>query len=156
MKTLALAVALILSGPACADGFSVAGGADVAHDPGEMYGEIRYSHDLYEFDSGINFGASAYLGSMSTKGIGIYAKGESLLFGFGVEYADANHDTVNSEHGYELRAEWEFVDQWSIGIKHRSNCATICRKVPFLDNMKKGSADKNNHGFNYLIVRYEF
>jgi len=156
MKTLALAVALILSGSAYADGFSVAGGADVGFDAGRTYGEIRYSHDLYEFDNGINLGASGYLGSMNTKGIGIHIKDGSLLFGIGVEYADANYDTVNSEHGYELRAEWEFVDQWSVGIKHRSNCATVCRKVPLMDNMKKGSDDKNNHGFNYLIVRYEF
>ena len=156
MKTLALAVALILSGPACADGFSVAGGADAGFDAGRTYGEIRYSHDLYEFDGGTKFGASGYLGSMDTKGLGIYFKGESLLFGFGVEYADEDEDIVGTEHGYELRAEWEFIEQWSFGWKHRSNCSHVCRKVPLMDNMKKGPDDGTNHGFNYLIVRYEF
>ena len=152
----ALALALILSGPACADGFSIAGGVDVGFAAGDTYGEVRYSHDLHEFDGGNIFGASAYLGSMNTRGVGIYFKGESLLFGFGVEYADADEDIVSTEHGYELRLEYEIIEQWSIGWKHRSNCSHVCREVSLLDNMKKGPEDGTNHGFNYLIVRYEF
>lgn len=155
-----LLTAIMIAGfvlyPSAQAGVSIAGGQDFGFAKGQQYGEIRYSHDLYEFDGGNIFGASAYLGSMNTKGAGIYFKGEYLLFGIGVETADEDEDVVDTTDGYELRLEVKVAEHWSVGVKHRSNCSVVCREVPVMNGMKKGPEDKSNHGFNFVIVRYEF
>lgn len=137
-------------------GFSVATGVEIGYAEGQQYTEIRYQHDLHKFDGGNIFGISGYVGSMNTKGIGMYVIDTPVLYGIGVETADRDEDVVATKKGYEIRLEWFITEQLSLGLKHRSNCSVLCRNVPVLNGFPKGPEDENNHGFNFLILRYDF
>ena len=140
---------------------SIASGTDFIHDKGKSYSEIRWRQNLVILEPSDNMwkpdtiGYSIYAGSMSTKGIGIYATWGKFLFGWGPEYADIG-EFVPTEHGYELLAEYAFTESWAVSIKHRSNCRDVCRRVPGLDVLKKGPEDEHNQGYNYITLRYTF
>ena len=56
---------------------------------------------------------------------------------------------------YQLRVEYRFRPKWGVGIKHRSNCSTVCDNA-LLDWARIGKDDSENAGFNFLYLRRRF
>lgn len=151
-----------------ATGFSLAAGGDVIHtdDPDEgaqaldkEYYEIRYRQMFFDlgtqnfFDT---FGWHAYLGNKDTIGIGIYATSGPFMFGWGIESAEPDALT-STEGGYEILLEVMLTEHFALGLKHRSNCKSVCDgRIPGLDLLPRGDEDTHNRGWNYLTLRYNF
>ncbi len=155
--------------------WSIAGGYDIIHsydddrrieeaqeDEPELveeYWEARYRSELYQFDTddGVRsgLGLSIYGGSKNTVGFGIYGTYGPMLFGWGIEHAEPDYLT-STEGGYEILLEWRVLDDWSIGLKHRSNCKSVCSKTGLDNILPHGDEDSTNRGWNYLFVRYNF
>ncbi len=164
IKTILLTITLLLPLSANAEAFtlfggesnlSIAAGTDIHKALGYDYGEVRYRETLYEFESDFwdEFGFSLYAGTMMTLGGDLYVTHGNWMYGWGIEGAKSNEDVVDSIGGYELLVEYEMTEHWAISLKHRSNCRQICRNLDF---MPKGSQDKSNGGFNWLMLRYTF
>lgn len=139
--------------------WSIAGGADIAFDAGKPYAEVRYFGEDWPY-------WSTYVGTENTVGFAFHrewGKGESfgsIQTGWGVEYANPGTDIVDTEWGYELRIEYLFPQHskwrdWSIAIKHRSNCQTVCDN-DLLRPFRIGDDESENSGYNYLILRKTF
>lgn len=137
--------------------FSAAVGADTYKISGKIYGEVRYRENLYIFEEGgywgteSTFGYSLYAGTMYTLGGDLYITHNKWMFGVGIEGAEADKEVVDSVGGYELLVEYEITKHWALSLKHRSNCRQICRHLKF---MPKGSENKRNGGYNFLLLRY--
>lgn len=152
---------IIVASPEAQAEFSIAGGQDFLKNQGAGYAEIRWrgtlsENGLFGTNWGDRFGYSLYAGDANTYGVDVFQTWDKFMFGLGVEAADNDINVVASTAGYELLFEWAFTEHWAVSYKHRSNCRQICRKVPGLGILPKGSENKTNGGFNFLMVRYTF
>lgn len=153
MKHLAAITLLLLSFSARAE-FTIAGGFDIAFDQGRPYAELRYFGEKYRF-------WNAYVATDSGIGAEVYYTFEGLngdiQFGWGLEYGVANPDIVDTNLAYDLRFEYypSQLKDWSFGLKHRSNCKTVCDNE-LLKWARIGDDDSENHGYNFLFARWSF
>jgi len=130
--------------------FSIAGGQEFIHDDrvDEQSFELRYFGEEWKH-------WTAYIGNNNTIGGDLYYTNGSVEYGFGIEYAD-ELELVGTNMAYQLRIDYNINEDWSVGVKHRSNCKDVCRNVPGLSWLPKGPEDESNTGYNFLMVRYKF
>lgn len=121
---------------------SLAAGADIRHAEGDPYVEVRCEANRWDVHAGL-----------SGVGAGVHF-GKRVTFGLGLEYGPAHERVVDSRLAYELRFEAPLYRDWRVGIKHRSNCKTVCPAVglDFLALKDRG----HNRGFNFLYLRRRF
>ena len=146
MKWLIIAFALLVSTSASAE-VSLAAGADIYFDTGHPMVEIRYFGEKWSH-------WSVYAGTDQICGIELYATIRKFDFGLGLEHAIQSR-YVDTSLAYQLRVEYKFRPKWGIGIKHRSNCATICNNG-FLRWAQIGESNSRNAGYNFLYLRRRF
>lgn len=125
---------------------SLSTGIDVRHDFGHGLIELRYFNKSWPH-------WSVYIGTDETAGFDFYYTWNDLELGLGIEYADKDDYIVDTYLGYALRAEYRFNKNWSIGLKHRSNCSEVCNNF-LLEWARIGKDNSNNQGFNYLYIRW--
>jgi hypothetical protein len=130
--------------------FSIASGVDVDHDAGKTYTEVRYFGEDWKH-------WSTYVGTNNTIGADVYfTVYDKVQLALGVEYANKVSDVVSTNGAYQLRIEYLITNTWSVGVKHRSNCRTLCNKYSELKWLPHGDIHTTNYGFNFLFVRYKF
>jgi hypothetical protein len=137
--------------------WAVSAGADVQHDEGRPFAEIRYLDLDTPFFHGTKyaFSWSAFVGIDETIGAEIFYPYKDWEFGWGIEHSSYQEGMVETEWKYQLRIGYNFTKNWSVQLLHKSNCQKVCTKLP-LDFLPHGSEDKENHGLNYLTASYRW
>ncbi len=145
IKNILLILILLLPLSANAD-WSIAGGADVVHIEGDLYGEIRYTGEHW----------SVYAGTDQTFGGDFFMTFyQRLLIGAGIETAQYDPEIISTNWAYQFRVEFKITKQWNVMFKHTSNCRSTCDNA-ILDWAPRGDLDSENDGFNYFGLRYKF
>jgi len=148
MKYILALLLLLLTNAANAE-FSIAGGADIHNDLGRPWVELRYFGEKFRH-------WSAYIDNEKTIGVeGYITLFDKLDIGLGIEHSEAHSEIVDTEWAYGLRIEYHLNSKWDVGVKHRSNCRTVCDNDA-MRFFRLGDDNSMNAGFNYLYLRHRF
>ncbi len=144
-----LALLIFLLATAANAEFSIAGGSDFRNDVGRPWVELRYFGEKFRH-------WSAYVDNERTIGLeGYITFFDKLDIGMSIEHSKTHPDIVDTAWAYGLRIEYHFNSKWDVGVKHRSNCRTVCDN-DVMKFFRLGDDDSINRGFNYLYLRRRF
>jgi len=133
-------------------------GFDSIHDRGKSYSELRLIDTTTPFFDGTDyaFSWSAFLGTDDTIGVEIYYPYHDWEFGWGIEYSEEGEDVVETVGKYQLRLGYNFTDEWSAQVFHKSNCRDICSKTGLDNILPHGGDSRSNKGYNYIGISYRY
>ncbi len=121
---------------------SLALGADVKHDAGDPYLELMLEGQMWSV-----WVATAGVGGQVQYDLGRWR------FGAGLEAGPARWE-VSTILAYSLRIEYNTGHKWTIGLRHRSNCKSVCRGD--LVRWANLGNEGRNTGYNWLYLRRKF
>ena len=155
--------------PATSGELSVFSGIDAYYNTDHNFTELRYTSDeriqipnlglnvifndaaTHEIPS-FEIGWSGVIGTDNTIGGDVFVTNNDWLFGLGVEHSRAD-DIVGTAWKYQIRIEYEIVDNLSVGLVHKSNCNKVCEEAG-LFFLPRGPKDLPNSGYNYVGLRW--
>ncbi len=156
MKKILEVILLLLPMTAQSE-WAIGTGWDGRHDQGRNYTELRYiDTELFFEDKWYEFGWQAFLGTDETIGLEMYFPLKNWELGWGVEHSTFEEDIVETEWKYQIRIGYNFTDQLSAQLWHKSNCRDICTKVPGLSILPHGNDTQSNRGLNYVGLQYRW
>lgn len=136
--------------------WAVTGGVDIKHDKGETYADLRYLDMFDDDEPDFGLGWSTYVATTSGVGVELFWRESNVEVGLGAEYSDYDEGMVETLWKYQVRFGYNFTEQWSVQLVHKSNCSYICRDGSFLDFLPHGPRDKANNGYNFLSAQYRW
>ena len=158
MKKILVVVLFLMSFTAHAE-WAISYGEDQRHDKGSPYTELRYldlNTPVIKWD-GKDLGVrwSGFIGTHETIGAEIFYPYKNWEFGWGFEHSEILDAVVETTWKYQIRIGYNFTENWSLDLLHKSNCRDICRNLP-MSLFPHGPEGKSNKGINYLSAMYRF
>jgi hypothetical protein len=146
-RFLAVALAVIPGSSWAAPAVSL--GADVIHQPGAPYLEVRDQRTHYSI-------YAALLSSQPRVGadLRVFSLG-GLSFHAGAELATPN-EIVGTPLRYELRFAYNLGPHTVVQWVHESNCKKLCKQVPGMSVLPHGTGSRANSGENFLTLGWRW